>query len=105
MDMRTNTIIYAVLLILLGFGGYFFTGRESITALIPSFFGGIVLIMGLIAFKEDLRKHAMHGAAGLSLLGFLSTVSGIMDLFNLSEVARPAAAVSRSIMAVLSLLF
>ena len=41
------------------------------TALIPAFLGGALAICGLLAFKDNLRKHAMHAAAALALLGGL----------------------------------
>src|SRR5205814_4610342 len=45
--------------------------KASPTALIPAFLGGALAICGLLAFKEGLRKHAMHAAAALALLGGL----------------------------------
>ena len=44
----------------------------SVTALIPAFLGAPLLLLGLLAMKDSMRKHAMHGAAVLSLLGFLA---------------------------------
>lgn len=46
--------------------------KRSVTALIPAFVGGILLIFGLLAFNEGIRKHAMHGAVMVGLLGFLA---------------------------------
>ena len=46
--------------------------KKSVTALIPAFFGGGLLICGLLAMKESLLKHAMHGAAMIGLLGALA---------------------------------
>ena len=59
-------------------------------------------------FKEKYRKRAMHAAAAFSLIGFLGTIPGLMKSFTMlfgGEVARPAAAVSQSIMAILSLIY
>ncbi|MFV0338701.1 MAG: hypothetical protein ACK5LK_10730, partial [Chthoniobacterales bacterium] len=65
------TILTGSLLILLGLGGYFGTDAQSVTALIPAFFGIVFALLGLIATaKDSLRKHVMHVAALLSLLGF-----------------------------------
>jgi hypothetical protein len=50
----------------------------------------------------------MHAAAALALLGFLGTVPGIIKLVKWqfgTVPARPAAVVSQSIMALLTLLF
>ena len=46
--------------------------KKSVTALIPAFFGGALLICGVLALKESMLKHAMHGAAMVGLLGFLA---------------------------------
>ncbi len=43
----------------------------SVTALIPAFVGLPLLLCGLVGLQENLRKHAMHLAAGVALLGFL----------------------------------
>ena len=45
---------------------------RSVTALIPAFLGIPLLLCGLVAMKESARKHAMHAAATLGLLGFLA---------------------------------
>ena len=67
--MPQLTIALAILLVLLGAGGYFGTGRTSVTALIPAFFGVPFLLSGLVALKDGLRMHAMHAASLLALLG------------------------------------
>lgn len=107
-SMPQVTIVYAILLILLGVGGYFVTGQASVTALIPAFFGLPVLLCGILARKEQLLRHAMHAAAMLGLIGFFGSVSGIPQAITLltgGEVARPPAAVSKATMAVLSVIF
>ena len=105
----TNTSIgFGIALILLGLGGYFATGTEHPTALIPAAAGILLIVCGLLARNPKLRMHAMHGAALIGLLGFFGSVSGIPQLIKLfagDTIARPAAAVSRSIMAVLCLAF
>ncbi|MFV0416720.1 MAG: hypothetical protein ACK5NG_10185 [Chthoniobacterales bacterium] len=69
--MPKLTTLTGLLLIALGVGGYFGTGAHSVTALIPAFFGVIFVLLGLVAtIKDSLRKHVMHVAALLSLIGF-----------------------------------
>jgi uncharacterized protein involved in response to NO len=63
------SIGFGIVLILLGVGAYFGTGQTSVTALIPSAFGAALLLLGLVALKEHLRKHAMHLAAMVGLIG------------------------------------
>lgn len=74
--MAVKALITAVLLIVVGVVGYSVQEPDpvkgkSVTALIPAFFGAAIGLCGLIAFKEGLRKHAMHLAAVLALLGAL----------------------------------
>lgn len=44
----------------------------SPTALIPAFFGVPILLSGLLAMKSGWRKHAMHAAVTVGLLGALA---------------------------------
>jgi hypothetical protein len=92
-------------LILLGLGGYVSTGREHPTALIPAYFGAAFFALGWLGRNDRLRKHVMHAAAALALIGFL--VPGIMAVPKLvklasgNEVERPRAVVLQAVMAVL----
>lgn len=105
--MASVTITFGGLLIALGVGGWVATGQESPTALIPAAFGLLLALLGMLARKESLRKHAMHGAAMVGLLGLLGSARGLMGLPALlsGEAERPAAVVSQVLMAVLCALF
>ena len=106
--MTTITIGLGLVLIALGLGGYFGTGRESLTALIPVLFGLPLALLGVVALKGHMRKHAMHAAAVIGLLGFAGTVKGLMKLPLLltgGELARPAAVAVQAAMAIVCLLF
>jgi uncharacterized membrane protein len=106
--MAKLTIVYGVIFILMGLYGYFGISSESITALIPAFFGIPLLILGWLALNEKYLKHAMHGAAVLTLLGFAGTVSGLIKFFKMlagAELERPAAVKVQAIMAFLCLVF
>ena len=73
--MPLTAIAFGIMLIGLGMGGYFGTGTASLTALIPAAFGLILALFGLVSFlKPGLRKHAMHAAAVLTLIGFVVSV-------------------------------
>ena len=85
--MARLTIIIGSLLVLLGVGFYAGTGATSPTALIPAFAGAPILILGCVALKESVRKHAMHGVAMLSLLGLLLPLGRLgMQLAKGAEV-------------------
>lgn len=106
--MRAVTIGYGAILIVLGLVAYFALGRDSVTALIPTFFGGPVLVLGLLAARHDLRRHVMHGAAAFGLVAFLGTASGLAKGLRAlagGELARPEAAAVQSVMALLSVAF
>lgn len=106
--MAQTTIGFGVVLALLGAAGYALTGGVSITALIPTFFGLPLIVMGALALNERFRKHAMHAAAALGLVGFVGSAGGLPKLVTLltgGEVARPAAVMAQSIMAALTAVF
>jgi hypothetical protein len=99
------TLALGVVLIILGLAGYFLTGAVSLTALIPAAFGLVIAGAGLMARDEGKRKHAMHAAVAVALLGFLGSIRGVLQIGALLDgtAARPAAVVSQTIMAVLTL--
>jgi hypothetical protein len=67
------TLVFAVLLIVLGLAGYFGTGALHRTALIPTWFGVALGIGGLLAISpsESRRKLFMHINVTIGLLGFI----------------------------------
>jgi hypothetical protein len=72
--MAKFAIVIGILLTLLGLGFYGgLTVAEdaspSPTALIPALAGVPILLLGLVALRPSIRKHAMHGVAALALLG------------------------------------
>jgi hypothetical protein len=103
--MSSTTIALGIALIVVGLAGYFLTGAVSLTALIPAAFGLVIALLGLIARDERRRKHAMHAAVVIALLGFLGSVRGLLQIGDVFDgtAARPAAIVAQTIMAVLTL--
>ena len=82
--MADTSIIFGLLLTILGLGTYFSAlwsylnaatdhpHLPSWTALIPAGVGLALVVCGAVARKESLRKHAMHAAAAVALLGFFA---------------------------------
>jgi len=71
--MPVFTIIVGLVLDLLGIAGFLVSG--AITALIPSVFGTIILVCGILAFiRPAWRKHSLHVAAAISALGFIAII-------------------------------
>ena len=103
--MPSTTVALGVVLIILGLAGYFLTGAVSLTALIPAAFGLVIALSGLIARDQRKRKHAMHAAVVVALLGFLGSIRGLLQIGDVFDgtAARPAAIVAQTIMAVLTL--
>jgi uncharacterized membrane protein len=101
-DMASTTIVFGILLTLLGLVGYAMT-RTSMTALIPSLFGLLLLILGFLARSESIRKHAMHAAAMVALVG---CVGALFPLLRTPSGPRAAMAVfSQVAMVVLTAAF
>lgn len=76
--MAYTTIVFGLLLTALGLVGYLSAGAASVTALIPAFFGIVLLALGFLARAEALRKHAMHAAAVVALLGFAGALMSLL---------------------------
>jgi uncharacterized membrane protein len=106
--MPKLSITYGIIFILMGLISYFGISSESITALIPAFFGVPMLILGWLGLNEKYRKHSMHIAAALMLLGFAGTISGLIKFFKIFvgiQPERPAAVIVQAMMAVMCLVF
>src|SRR4029450_12136145 len=73
-----------------GVGGYLGTGRTSITAMIPAFFGAIFLILAMVARKPEARKHVMHATVALALVGALAVIPRIVSGISAGNAAAPA---------------
>ena len=81
--MPQLALLIGGLLTLLGVRGYLpglaSSGDEaSWTALIPAFAGVPILICGFVAMRNaEARKHAIHAALAIALLGFLASLGGL----------------------------
>jgi hypothetical protein len=65
------SVVVGLLLTAVGLVGYFATSTSSPTALIPAALGFPLAVLGLLAYRDRLRMHAMHAAAVIALVGFL----------------------------------
>ncbi|MGI9014694.1 MAG: hypothetical protein ACR2GY_10650 [Phycisphaerales bacterium] len=74
-SLPRTTLALGVILIILGIAAYLGTGRSSITALIPAFLGIALAGLGALALaKPGARKHAMHAAVVVALLGLIGSL-------------------------------
>jgi hypothetical protein len=102
------TTAFGVVLIGLGVIAYFGTAAVSVTALIPTVFGTVLVLLGRFAAHQRYRTRAVRLAVAVGLVGFFGAVPGLIGLWNLisgAEVQRPAAVVSQSLMAILMAVF
>lgn len=100
------TAIVGVLLVIVGVVGYVLTDMVSLTALIPAAIGVVLVLLAVWGQRPAARRHAMHAALLIALLGIGGTVRGLVQLPTLlagGEVARPAAVYSQSLTAVVLL--
>jgi hypothetical protein len=98
--MPSTTRTLGIVLILLGLLSYFGTGRVSVTALIPAFFGAVFIILAVVARSESARKHAMHAAVALALVALLGTLARVVPALVAGQLARPAV-IAQIVMSVL----
>lgn len=105
--MPRITVGFSLAYIVLGLAGFFLTGAAHKTALIPAVIGVILLGLGLLAGKENLRMHVMHAALLIGLLAFLGTARGLAKLpaAFAGTAERPAAVYAQAATAVLSLVY
>ena len=105
--MPSISIICGIVLILIGIVGYVnavMHDRASVTALIPAFIGLVLALLGAVsAAKEGLRKHLMHVAVVIALLGFIATA--VRAVPRLGEIASSRAILSQVLTALVCLVF
>lgn len=110
--MAKIAMVTGVLLILLGAGVYLGVAHAP-TALIPAYFGLVLVICGLLANTEDAKRRMlwMHIAVTVGLVGFLlpfvRSVGGAVKLLtgHADQVLRPLAVEESMAMALICLVF
>jgi hypothetical protein len=108
--MPKLSINIGIILIIVGIISYIATEAVSVTALIPAFFGAVFGGLGMLANRnEPMRKHAMHAALLLAILGLGGSFGGLTAIIGLifggEAPERMSAAISQAIMAVLCIIF
>ena len=93
----------------IGFAGYFYGSRDgnaSPTALIPAAFGTVFVLLGVVGrIYEGMRRHVMHVAVGLALLGFILTAGRVLMKMAETGLTMSAPVASQLSMAVVCLIF
>jgi hypothetical protein len=88
--MPATTRLIGIVLMIIGIASYWLTGRTSVTALIPAFFGVVFVILAYVARNEAARRHAMHVAVAVGLLGVLGTLGRAVPAIMNGQLTRPA---------------
>jgi hypothetical protein len=93
-----------VLVGVIGFAYGLYLGASSLTALIPAIFGVVLMALGYVASSSDnLRKHLMHAAVIVGLLGFIAALVGLFRKGVPASIG--AGAISQIAMALICLVF
>lgn len=101
--MNTLTVAIGGLLSAAGVVAYVATGATSLTALIPTLVGVILLICAALAAKPTWRRHSIHAALVVALIGAAGSLTNVAKLGELfaGTAERPSAVIVSTIMFVL----
>jgi len=108
--MAKITVLFGVLLIILGAASFILTGHKFPTSLIPVAFGILLVTFGSMAETPETRRRMlfMHMAVTIGLLGFLATAPALVSavqLFKGKLFPYPAAIEEKAAMSVLLLIY
>ena len=108
--MTKVTILFGLLLIMLGVVGYVGTGWRASTALIPTYIGIVFTILGFLARRGSQKKRmtVLHIAVTLALLLFLGTVKSIWDFIQMERghaMLRPIAVEDKAVLSMMLLIY
>jgi hypothetical protein len=107
MPVKILTICFGILLTLLGAVYYYVSGMAGILTLMPTIFGLLITLFGILQGKWD-HRHALYGSLLLATLTFIGSLRALFSLFGLlrgDELAEPVAVIVRSVIGVTCLLF
>lgn len=98
--MAILTITIGAILTVMGIAAYVATGAVSITALIPSFVGVLLLMCAALGRRSALRRPSMYAALVIAVLGAAGTLMNVAELGDLfaGTAANPAAIIVSTIM-------
>src|SRR5262245_8416613 len=102
--MAAISIVFGILLGILGGVGYTQAEHPSPTALIPAYFGAALVVLGALALSlPKARMHVMHLAVLVGLVGFVGAavmaIPKLPALFSGGAVERPLAVWMQTAMA------
>ena len=81
-------IYEGAILVLWGIAAYIISDQSSVTAMIPSFMGAPLMILGLLSEKiPAMRHHLMHASMVMALLMVLGGARVFADFSDMSNLA------------------
>jgi hypothetical protein len=108
--MAKVTILFGLLLIVLGVVGFVGTGWKAPTALIPMYVGIVFTILGFFARRGSQKRRmlVMHIAVTLAVLCFLGTALSIWNFIQMERghaMLRPIAVEDKAVFSVMMLIY
>lgn len=109
--MAKLTMVFGLILVLLGGGVYLSVGERAPTSLIPAAFGVLLLVLGALANTENVRqrKIVMHIAVVIGLLGFVfpfaRSLPRLIEAAKGQAILRPLAVEEQMAMAIVCLVY
>lgn len=103
MTMHRWTILFGLLLVAIGLGGYYFADAKQPMALIPAVLGIAMFVCGVVAAQGAMRRLAIHVAALIGMIGF---VGPMVTIFNdITNTANTAEVLAKGLTSALCLMF
>lgn len=105
--MTRLTFAIGGILTVVGIVAYVVTGAASVTALIPTFVGLLLLVCAVLARRPTLHRHSIHAALVIAVLGAAGSLMNVVKLGDVfaGTAQRPSAVVVSTIMFVLLVLY
>jgi hypothetical protein len=105
--MTRLTFAIGGILTVVGIVAYVVTGAASVTALIPTFVGLLLLVCAVLARRPTLHRHSIQAALVIAVLGAAGSLMNVVKLGDVfaGTAQRPSAVVVSTIMFVLLVLY
>jgi hypothetical protein len=105
--MKILTILFGILLALLGAVYYYVSGMTGFWRMMPALFGILIFVFGILQGRWE-HKHPLYGSLLMAFLTFLGSIRALLDLFKMltgGEVDEPNVVIVRSIIGIACAVF
>ncbi|HED37053.1 MAG TPA: hypothetical protein ENI76_02230 [Ignavibacteria bacterium] len=103
--MAKISILFGIILLLVGIAGYIATDETGDITLIPAILGLALVLLGIVGLKEKNLKKSMRAASLLALLGFLGAGIRLLSAFTSDIHVNPIELTSQIIITILCAVF